>query len=60
MKTFKYELYQLVKLTQSDECGTIVARAEYVHSCPSYLVRYKAGNGCQVEEWWNETAIEAN
>lgn len=59
MGTFKYELNQLVNLVESDECGTVVARAEYVHSCPSYLVRYKSGNGCQVEEWWNETAIEA-
>lgn len=54
---FKYELGQLVTLSRSDEEGEIIARAEYSTSEPSYLVRYRAGDGRQVENWWSESAI---
>lgn len=55
----KYQLNQIVKLVSSEETGTIVGRAEYVSNENSYLVRYKAGDGRQVETWWSESAIQA-
>lgn len=55
----KFKLKQVVKLIDSDETGTIIGRAEYDTSEPSYLVRYKAGDGRQVESWWSESAIVA-
>ena len=60
MKKWTFELKQIVKLVESGESGTVVGRAEYSHSTAcNYLVRYKAGDGRQVETWWTETAIEA-
>lgn len=55
----KFNMNQIVKLIASGESGTVVGRAEYAHSEPSYLVRYKAADGRQVEGWWSESAIEA-
>lgn len=55
----KFSLKQVVKLVESGEVGTIIGRAEYATSEPSYYVRYKAADGRQVECWWGETAIEA-
>ena len=55
----KFALKQVVKLVESGEVGTIIGRAEYATSEPSYYVRYKAADGRQVECWWGETAIEA-
>lgn len=57
-KTFRYELGREVKLQMSDERGIVVARAEYLNSEDSYLVRYRAGDGRQVQDWWEESAIE--
>lgn len=56
--SFKYGLKQVVKMRESEETGTIVGRAEYTDSNPTYLVRYKAGDGRQVQSWWEESAIE--
>lgn len=56
---FKFELKQVVKIAESGERGTIVARAEYVYAEPSYFVRYTNGTGNCVENWWTETALEA-
>ena len=53
----KYDLGQVVKLVESDESGTIIGRAEYQKSEPSYYVRYKAADGRQVEAWWGESAV---
>lgn len=55
----KFELKQVVKLIESDETGTVIGRAEYANSEPSYYVRYKAGDGRQVESWWGESSIIA-
>lgn len=57
MHSLKFELNQRVKLVESGEVGTVVGRAEYVTSEPSYFVRYKAADGRQVQTWWGESAI---
>lgn len=59
MPVFKFEMKQIVKLVESDETGTVIGRAEYAHSENCYYVRYKAGDGRQVESWQGESAIEA-
>lgn len=56
---FRYGIKQVVKLNESDETGTIIARAEYANSNDQYLIRYRAGDGCQTEAWWSEDAIRA-
>ena len=53
----KFQLNQRVRLAESDEEGTIIARAEFETSEPSYSVRYKAGDGRQTEAWWGESAL---
>lgn len=58
-KNFAHELKDTVKLIESNETGTVIGRAEYTDSANSYLVRYRAGDGRQVEAWWNESAIAA-
>lgn len=57
MDTFEFSLGQLVSLQRSDEEGEVVARAEYATAEPSYLIRYRAGDGRQVESWWGESAL---
>lgn len=57
MGTCKYQLSQRVVLVESQEVGTIMARAEYVRSIPSYLIRYKNKEGSLREEWWDESAL---
>jgi hypothetical protein len=57
METFAFELKQIVRLIESNETGTVIGRAQYVVSEASYLVRYKAGDGRQVEGWWGESAL---
>lgn len=56
---FAFEFGQVVKLVESGEMGTVIGRAQYCNSCDNYLIRYKAGDGRQVEAWWSEDAIEA-
>lgn len=57
-KTFQYDLEGRVSLRESGETGLVIGRAEYVNSEPHYLVRYKAGDGRQVEGWWGESALK--
>lgn len=59
MKPFKFALEQRVKMIESDECGTVVGRAEYIEDPNQYLVRYRAGDGRQVTIWWSESSIVA-
>lgn len=56
---FAFELKQIVRLVESEETGTVVGRAEYADSPPTYLIRYRAGDGRQVEEWWRAPALTA-
>lgn len=59
MNPFKFELKQPIKLVDSEEQGTVVGRAEYAHAENQYFIRYRAGDGRQVEAWWGESAVEA-
>lgn len=59
MNSMRFELNQVVTLIESEEQGIVVGRAEYTNSEPHYFVRYRAGDGRQVEQWWGESALEA-
>jgi hypothetical protein len=59
MESFKYELGAIVGMVETAESGTITGRAQFSNGENSYLVRYRAANGCQTEAWWGESAIEA-
>lgn len=39
------------------EEGEVVGRSEYAAARNSYLVRFKAGDGRQIEDWFTEAAI---
>ena len=54
---FKYELKQAVTIAASGEAGEVIARAEYITSESSYLVRYQAADGRATEAWWQESAL---
>jgi hypothetical protein len=56
-KPFLYELKAEVKMVESNEQGSVIGRAEYLDHVNGYQVRYRAGDGRQVEAWFDETAI---
>ena len=56
-KEFKYKVDDVVKLIETDEYGTVIGRAEYLHSENSYYIRYKNATGNQVIAWWVESSI---
>jgi len=56
---FIFQLGAEVTLQTSGETGFVIGRAEYLTTNPSYLIRYKAADGRQVETWWSEDAILA-
>lgn len=58
-KTFNFKLEDKVKLSESNEGGKIIGRAQYTYAIPAYLVRYVGGDGRQVENWISEDALEA-
>jgi len=58
MANYEYKMGDHVKLSASGETGKIIGRAEYDHTENNYLIRYMAGDGRQVEQWWAETALE--
>lgn len=58
-RPFAFELGQKVGLTLTLERGIVIGRAEYTDNSPQYLVRYAAGDGRQVEDWWAASAISA-
>jgi len=55
---FDHNIHDVVMISVSGEVGEIVGRAEREYDLHEYLVRYKDANGCAVERWWNENAIE--
>lgn len=59
MDDLKYQIGQRISLTESDEEGYVVGRAEYENAEPSYYVRYRAADGRQSECWWSESALRA-
>ena len=56
---FLFGLRQIVKISDSDETGTVYARSESTTSEHQYFVRYKAADGRAVEAWWGESALVA-
>lgn len=46
-----------VAIACSGETGQVVGRAEYTTCETSYLVRYAAGDGRAVEQWWQQSAL---
>lgn len=56
---FEYDLGSRLKLKESDEEGEVIARAQYAVGDNCYLIRYKAGDGRQVESWWNASSVTA-
>lgn len=59
MSPFKFHLHQIAKIAASGEQGEIIGRAEYTTAENTYLVRYRAGDGRGVQQWWDESALEA-
>lgn len=57
MGNFVFNLDQPVALVMSGEKGRVIGRAEYVDMINQYRVRYLAGDGRQVEDWFSEEAI---
>lgn len=58
-RSFKYDMAETVCLRESEEMGRVVGQAHYEDAGDSYLIRYKAGDGRQVEQWWAESALKA-
>lgn len=57
MEKTLYGQSETVRMIASEEKGAIIGRAEYLHDETRYLVRYKAADGRQVEDWWGQSAI---
>jgi hypothetical protein len=57
MEKFKFELGADVAIGVSGESGEVIGRAEYLNNENSYFVRYKAGDGRAIEDWWRESAL---
>lgn len=57
-KRFAHELGDRVNLAESPEQGEVIGRCEFKAAENSYLVRYLAGDGRQVESWWGESALK--
>ena len=59
MTPFTFSLGQRLAIICSSETGECIARAEYLKTEPSYLLRYRAADGQAVEAWWPQTALGA-
>lgn len=55
---FEFALNDKVRLIGSEENGKVVARAQYWDCCNRYLIRYVAGDGRLVEQWWDGSSLE--
>jgi hypothetical protein len=56
-KPFDFKLGDEVAIEESGERGVVVGRAHYLDQNPTYLLRYRAGDGRCVEQWWAESAL---
>lgn len=56
---FEFEMGQDVKMAKSEECGTVIGRAEYHNSPPSYYIFYQSADGRQVKNWWDAEDLKA-
>lgn len=55
---FKFKLNDSISLKYSDETGVVIGRAQYLNDEDKYFVIYKAADGRQTTEWWDESHIE--
>lgn len=53
----RWRVSTLQPYRQPIEAGEVIGRAEYKISPPSYLVRYRCGDGRQIESWIDEEAL---
>ena len=58
-KQFAFALRERVELIESGETGEVIGRAEYTSSVDHFFIRYRAGDGRQVEAWWGVDALKA-
>lgn len=56
-KAFLFEIGDNVKINVSNEHGTVIGCAQFLDSDHQYLIRYCAGDGRGVEQWWQESAL---
>lgn len=49
--------FKIMEFIPPIEAGEVIGRAEYVSAEPSYLVRYRGGDGRQVEHFIGESAL---
>ena len=55
--SYVFDIGQQVAFSTSKNPGTVVGRAEYIDSAPSYYVRFIDGHGDQKKEWFSESDI---
>lgn len=53
---FVHEIGSPVALVHSNETGVVIGRAQFMDQANQYLIRYKAADGRQVQDWWAESA----
>lgn len=56
---FAFSIGDRPTLNESGESGTVIGRAEMAYGENLYLLRYEAGDGRCVENWWGESAFDA-
>ncbi len=57
MHEFKFNLGDTAALNLSNETGVVIGRAEFANAEDSYLLRYRAADGRQVEAWIGDSAL---
>lgn len=59
-QTMDFELGEAVKVRDGTLTGRVVARTEYLHDAPQYLVSHLDKDGfAPVKSWFDEPALEA-
>ena len=59
MHEFSFKLGDRVRITESGESGEVIGRAHYSYAEDGYLIRYTAGDGRRVVNWWTVSALTA-
>lgn len=57
-KQWDFKLTEHVQLVGSKEKGTVIGRAHYLDSNPSYYVRYVTARGEFAKGWFDEVDLE--
>lgn len=60
MRSFKFDLNELVCIASSLERGSVIGRAQYTLSESTYLIRYVTAEGRATEAWWSESALSTD